>query len=276
MAGIAAGNGTGRQDASRDRPWREPDGHPGVPLSSPTLRVRPGRAPARSPLDLDHGRWLGTRLRTARQPRLRGRQSEPRRRRPLRPLATARLPRWTPPSRISGQRASRPSIASGNDGFVDAISFPACISTAPSAWGPPRTARARAAAPRIRSPCSRTPPPFLSLLAPGQWINSSVPGGGFAELPRHVDGRASRGRRLGRDETGESGRIGRRDPGGAPEHRQADPGRLRHGVADRLHRPPVQRERLQRGRDGGHGHHHRDAVRRHVRRSDRRLRDERR
>jgi subtilisin family serine protease len=62
-------------------------------------------------------------------------------------------------------------IASGNDGFADAINAPACISTAVSVGS---TTKAD-----IVSSFSNSAS-FLSLLAPGQSITSSVPGGAFA------------------------------------------------------------------------------------------------
>jgi hypothetical protein len=61
--------------------------------------------------------------------------------------------------------------ASGNDGFTDGINAPACISTAVSVGS---TTKAD-----IVSSFSNSAS-FLSLLAPGQSITSSVPGGAFA------------------------------------------------------------------------------------------------
>jgi len=58
--------------------------------------------------------------------------------------------------------------ASGNDGFPDGISFPACISTAVSVGA---TTKSDLVAPYSNSAS------FLSLLAPGDNIYSSVPGG---------------------------------------------------------------------------------------------------
>ena len=63
------------------------------------------------------------------------------------------------------------TISSGNEGFVNAIESPACISTAVSVGN---TTKSDAV-----SPTSNVAP-FLSLFAPGSSINSSVPGGGFA------------------------------------------------------------------------------------------------
>ncbi|MGX2038787.1 S8 family peptidase [Methylocaldum sp. MU1018] len=64
-------------------------------------------------------------------------------------------------------------IASGNDGFTNAISAPGCISTAVSVGS---TTKADAISAFSNSAA------FLSLLAPGQGIVSSVPGGGFDSL----------------------------------------------------------------------------------------------
>ena len=63
-------------------------------------------------------------------------------------------------------------IASGNNGFCGAISAPACISTAISVG-----ATDDADAVSLFSNSAS----FVSLLAPGQWITSSVPAGGYAE-----------------------------------------------------------------------------------------------
>jgi hypothetical protein len=67
-------------------------------------------------------------------------------------------------------------IASGNDGNVNGISFPACISTAVSV-GSTGDGSQGATANQVSSFSNSSPP--LSLLAPGQWIRSSIPGGGF-------------------------------------------------------------------------------------------------
>ena len=61
-------------------------------------------------------------------------------------------------------------IASGNDSFINGIEFPACISTAISVGA---TTKADVVWPLSNSAS------FLSLLAPGVSITSSVPGGGF-------------------------------------------------------------------------------------------------
>ncbi|MCZ6463121.1 MAG: S8 family serine peptidase [Proteobacteria bacterium] len=62
-------------------------------------------------------------------------------------------------------------IASGNDGFLNALSSPGCISSAISVGSTTKSNRV--------SSFSNSAP-FLSLLAPGSSILSSVPGGGFA------------------------------------------------------------------------------------------------
>ncbi|HSH59846.1 MAG TPA: S8 family serine peptidase, partial [Acidimicrobiales bacterium] len=64
-------------------------------------------------------------------------------------------------------------ISSGNDSYTDSMTAPACISTAVSVGS---TTKADAVWSFSNSAS------FLSLLAPGQSINSSVPGGGFARL----------------------------------------------------------------------------------------------
>src|SRR5262245_57789966 len=67
-------------------------------------------------------------------------------------------------------------IASGDDGYTDAISSPACISSAISvgATGDGTRLAADQVAPYSNSAS------FLNLLAPGDFITSSIPGGGFA------------------------------------------------------------------------------------------------
>ena len=64
-------------------------------------------------------------------------------------------------------------IASGNDGFTDAVNAPACISSAITVGN--TTKRDTLAADSNMAP-------MVDLLAPGSDINSSVPGGGFASL----------------------------------------------------------------------------------------------
>ena len=61
-------------------------------------------------------------------------------------------------------------IGSGNDGYTDSLAAPACISSAVSVGS---TTGADEVRPKSNSAS------FLSLLAPGSGINSSVPGGGF-------------------------------------------------------------------------------------------------
>lgn len=63
-------------------------------------------------------------------------------------------------------------IASGNDGFIDRISSPACISTAVSVGS---TTKAD-----LMSGFGNRRADLIKLLAPGSSITSSVPGGGFA------------------------------------------------------------------------------------------------
>jgi subtilisin len=63
------------------------------------------------------------------------------------------------------------AIASGNNGFTDGVSFPACISTAITV-GSTTTSD-------VVSSFSNSSP-LVELLAPGSSITSSVPGGGFA------------------------------------------------------------------------------------------------
>lgn len=62
-------------------------------------------------------------------------------------------------------------IASGNDGFHDGLNAPACISSAVSVGSTTKTDQVSS----FSNSAS-----FLSLLAPGSSINSSVPGGDFA------------------------------------------------------------------------------------------------
>jgi hypothetical protein len=63
------------------------------------------------------------------------------------------------------------TIASGNDGFLNAMEAPACISTAVSVGNTTKSDTVSS---------TSNVAPFLSLFAPGSSINSSVPGGGFA------------------------------------------------------------------------------------------------
>ena len=64
-------------------------------------------------------------------------------------------------------------IASGNDGYADSMGFPGCISTAVSVGSTTKTNAVSAFSNSVS---------FLSLLAPGSAITSSVPGGGYAVL----------------------------------------------------------------------------------------------
>jgi subtilisin len=70
-------------------------------------------------------------------------------------------------------------IASGNDGYKDSISSPACISSAVSV-GSTNDGSGSGLADTISSFSNSAS--FLSLLAPGSLIRSSVPGGGFANF----------------------------------------------------------------------------------------------
>jgi subtilisin family serine protease len=67
-------------------------------------------------------------------------------------------------------------VAAGNDGSAKSIASPACISSAVSV-GSTTDGSPGAAADRISSFSDNAS--ILSVLAPGQWIDSSVPGGGF-------------------------------------------------------------------------------------------------
>ena len=70
-------------------------------------------------------------------------------------------------------------IASGNDGFTDAISFPSCISSAVSV-GSTGDGSGGATLDLVSSFSNSAS--FLSLLAPGAVITSSIPGTGFQSL----------------------------------------------------------------------------------------------
>src|SRR5262249_52125721 len=72
------------------------------------------------------------------------------------------------------------AIASGNDGFINALSFPACISTAISV-GSTDDGSNGTIADAVSLPFSNSAS-FLSLLAPGRLILSSIPGGLFTNL----------------------------------------------------------------------------------------------
>lgn len=80
-------------------------------------------------------------------------------------------------------------IASGNNGYPDSLSFPACISSAVSVGS--TWARAGESYSGVcfefnskldQISCFSNSAPFLNLLAPGSNINSSVPGGTYALL----------------------------------------------------------------------------------------------
>lgn len=70
-------------------------------------------------------------------------------------------------------------IASANDGYADALAAPACISSAISV-GSTRDGSSGSATDSV-SPFSNSAS-FLSLLAPGETITSSAPGGGFSGM----------------------------------------------------------------------------------------------
>ena len=72
------------------------------------------------------------------------------------------------------------TIASGNGGYTDAISEPACISSAISVGSTDDGSEGTTA--DVVSEFSNSAP-ILNLLAPGRWINSSVPGGGYETWP---------------------------------------------------------------------------------------------
>ncbi len=75
-------------------------------------------------------------------------------------------------------------VASGNDRYTGALSRPACISTAISvgSTGDGSSSAGSTATVDVVSSFSNGSS-FLHLLAPGQWIRSSIPGGGFADFP---------------------------------------------------------------------------------------------
>src|SRR5437762_3269943 len=70
-------------------------------------------------------------------------------------------------------------IVAGNDGFTNALSSPGCISSAVSV-GSTEDGSLGTTADEVSSFSNSAS--FLSLLAPGQWINSSIPGGAFANF----------------------------------------------------------------------------------------------
>ncbi len=72
-------------------------------------------------------------------------------------------------------------IASGNNGYLNAISAPACVSTAISVGATCDKADTGYCATGVNGVAGYSNiASFLSLLAPGSYINSSVPGGGYA------------------------------------------------------------------------------------------------
>ncbi len=75
-------------------------------------------------------------------------------------------------------------ISSGNSGHTDSMGAPACISSAISigSTGDGSAAPGRPLAPQDVVVETSNSASFLNLLAPGRWINSSVPGGIFENL----------------------------------------------------------------------------------------------
>ena len=75
-------------------------------------------------------------------------------------------------------------IASGNDGYTDSLSSPGCISTAVSVGSTDDGSNGTSAdvVSIFNSTHASNSASFLNLLAPGRWINSSIPGGGFLNL----------------------------------------------------------------------------------------------
>jgi len=76
--------------------------------------------------------------------------------------------------------------SSGNDGYTNDTEFPACISGAVSVgavsdenWGPCVMKRRTTTTAADKIACYSNNAAFMSLLAPGSAINSSVPGGGY-------------------------------------------------------------------------------------------------
>lgn len=70
-------------------------------------------------------------------------------------------------------------VASGNDGYSNALASPACISSAVSVGS---TGDGSEGAPADEVSLFSNSASFLSLLAPGERIYSSIPGGGYASL----------------------------------------------------------------------------------------------
>lgn len=71
-------------------------------------------------------------------------------------------------------------VASGNGGITNGISFPACFSSAISV-GSTDDGSVSTTVDTVSDFSNSAS--FLKLLAPGRWINSSVPGGGFENFP---------------------------------------------------------------------------------------------
>src|SRR6185503_20213624 len=72
------------------------------------------------------------------------------------------------------------AIASGNNGFTNSMSSPGCISTAVSVGSTEDGSSGSGPVDTVSSFSNSVS--FLNLLAPGRWINSSVPGGGFSNF----------------------------------------------------------------------------------------------
>ncbi len=71
-------------------------------------------------------------------------------------------------------------VASGNDSYIDGISEPACISSAVSVGNSGDGSFANGSTALLNQVMNNSnSASFLSLLAPGRWITSSVPGGGY-------------------------------------------------------------------------------------------------
>jgi len=72
-------------------------------------------------------------------------------------------------------------ISSGNSGYSDSMSSPACISSAVSVGNSGDGSFANGSTATLNQVMSDSnSASFLNLLAPGRWINSSVPGGGYS------------------------------------------------------------------------------------------------
>ena len=72
-------------------------------------------------------------------------------------------------------------ISSGNSGYSDSMGYPACISSAVSVGNSGDGSFANGSTATLNQVMSDSnSASFLNLLAPGRWINSSVPGGGYS------------------------------------------------------------------------------------------------